>query len=153
MRGEYSTRQKRELLKFMKQHSMENFSVDDVVFRLQDEGTQIGRSTVYRYLESMAEQGAVRKYQNAQGMTQYQHVEDESLCAKHFHMMCKICGALLHVDCGLMQSLASHIADEHGFALDARETVLVGVCAKCAGTGKEVGRCGSDHAEGCHHCL
>ena len=87
MRGEYSTRQKRELMKFMKAHSLENFSVDDVVFRLQGEGTHIGRTTVYRYLESMAEQGAVHKYQNAQGMTQYQHVEDESLCAKHFHMM------------------------------------------------------------------
>ena len=151
MRGEYSTRQKRELLKFMKAHSLENFSVDDVVFRLQDEGTHIGRTTVYRYLESMAEQGTVRKYQNAQGMTQYQHVEDESLCAKHFHMMCKQCGALLHVDCKLMQSLAAHIAGEHSFALDVKETVLVGTCAKCAGKGEN--RHGADHAEGCHHCI
>lgn len=153
MRGEYSTRQKRELMKFMKAHSLENFSVDDVMFRLQGEGAHIGRSTVYRYLESMAEQGVVRKYQNAQGMTQYQHVEDESLCAKHFHMMCKSCGALLHVNCNLMQSLTAHIADEHGFTLDAKETVLVGTCAKCAGIGKEVGHNGADHAEGCHHCL
>ena len=151
MRGEYSTRQKRELLKFMKTHSLENFSVDDVVFRLQGEGTPIGRSTVYRYLESMAEQGAVRKYQNAQGITQYQHVEDEGLCAKHFHMMCKLCGKLAHVDCNLMHTLAAHIADEHGFTLDARETVLVGICAKCAG--KEVVGHGADHAEGCHHCV
>lgn len=153
MRGEYSTRQKRELLRFMKAHSLENFSVDDVVFRLQDEGAHIGRSTVYRYLESMAEQGTVRKYQNAQGMTQYQHVEDESQCSRHFHMMCKQCGSLWHVDCDLMQSLAAHIASEHGFALDAKETVLVGLCAKCAGTGKEEEHRGADHAEGCHHCL
>ena len=151
MRGEYSTRQKRDLLKFMKAHSLENFSVDDVVFRLQGEGTPIGRSTVYRYLESMAEQGAVRKYQNAQGMTQYQHVEDESLCTRHFHMMCKLCGKLQHVDCDLMKSLSAHVADAHGFELDARETVLVGICAKC--TGREAGHHGADHAEGCHHCV
>ncbi len=153
MRGEYSTRQKRELLRFMKAHSLENFSVDDVVFRLQGEGNAIGRSTVYRYLEALAEQGTVRKYQNAQGMTQYQHVEDESQCASHFHMMCKRCGQLLHVDCDLMQSLTSHIADHHGFSLDARETVLVGVCARCAGQDREEGHHGADHAEGCHHCL
>lgn len=151
MRGEYSTRQKRELMHFMKAHSLEHFSVDDVMFRLQGEGTSIGRSTVYRYLEAMAEQGAVRKYQNAQGMTQYQHVEDESRCAKHFHMMCKRCGALLHVDCDRMQSLMAHIAGEHGFELDPKETVLVGVCAKCAGREGDVH--GTDHAEGCHHCV
>ncbi|MGN0803408.1 MAG: Fur family transcriptional regulator [Candidatus Faecivicinus sp.] len=154
MRGEYSTRQKRELLRFLKDHNLENFSVDEVTFRLQDEGTQIGRSTVYRYLESLAEQGTVRKYQNAQGMTQYQHIEDEARCANHFHMMCKRCGALLHVDCGLMQSLTAHIAEEHGFALDPRETVLVGVCARCSGMKKEEETCdGTDHTEGCHHCL
>jgi len=153
MRGEYNTRQKRDLLNFLKAHNLENFSVDEVVFRLQDEGMHIGRSTVYRYLENLAEQGKVRKYQNAQGMTQYQHVEDEGRCASHFHMMCKMCGSLLHVDCKLMQSLASHIAEEHGFAFDPRETVLVGVCAKCAGTQRGEERHGADHAEGCHHCL
>ncbi len=151
MRGEYSTRQKRDLLKFLKEHSLENFSVDEVVFRLQGEGTHVGRSTVYRYLESLTELGTVRKYQNAQGVTQYQHVEDEGRCASHFHMMCKQCGSLLHVDCNLMQSLTAHIADEHGFSLDPRETVLVGVCAKCGGKGEDCH--GADYAEGCHHCL
>lgn len=152
MRGEYSTRQKRDLLKFLKEHSLENFSVDEVMFRLQGEGAHVGRSTVYRYLEALAEQGTVRKYQNAQGVTQYQHVEDEGRCGSHFHMMCKLCGSLLHVDCNLMQSLTAHIADAHGFSLDPRETVLVGVCAKCGGTGKGENH-GADHAEGCHHCL
>lgn len=152
MRGEYSTRQKRELLRFLKEHSLENFSVDDVVFRLQGEGTQVGRTTVYRYLESLAEQGTVRKYQSAQGTTQYQHIDDEGSCAKHFHMMCKQCGALLHVDCSLMQSLSEHIAGEHGFLLDMKETVLVGVCGRCGGMNKEEHH-GADHAQGCHHCL
>ena len=152
MRGEYNTRQKRELLKFLKDHSLENFSVDEVVFRLQDEGAKVGRSTVYRYLESLAEQGSVRKYANAQGITQYQHVEDEARCENHFHMMCKSCGTLRHVDCDQIQALTRHISAEHGFALDPRETVLVGLCAKCSG-GKEGLQDGSDHHEGCHHCV
>ena len=152
MRGEYNTRQKRELLKFLKEHNLENFSVDDVVFRLQDQGAKIGRSTAYRYLESLAEQGNVRKYQNAQGITQYQHIEDDHHCSEHFHMMCKNCGSLLHVNCDLIRSLSSHIADEHGFMLEPRETVLVGVCEKCSNAG-EAGHNGVDHAEGCHHCL
>lgn len=150
MRGEYSTRQKRELLKFLKEHDLENFSVDELTFRMQDQGTPIGRTTVYRYLEGLAEQGNIRKYQNAQGMTQYQHVEDQSRCGSHFHMMCKVCGALYHVDCRLMRSLADHVSQEHGFLLDPSETVLVGVCAKCAKSKEGEASDGTDHVEGCH---
>ena len=150
MRGEYSTRQKRELLKFLKEHELENFSVDEVVLRLRERGASVGRSTAYRYLEALAEQGSVRKYQNAQGVTQYQHVEDDGRCAHHFHMLCKRCGALLHVDCERMNALTEHIAEEHGFQLDPRETVLVGICARCA-RGEEFH--GADHDEGRHHCL
>lgn len=154
MRGEYNTRQKRELLNFLEDHELEHFSVDDVVLQMHERGEKIGRSTIYRYLELLAEQGSVRKYQNAQGMTQYQHVDDEASCSDHFHMMCKQCGELYHVDCGLMKSLTEHIAKVHGFQLDAKETVLVGICARCAG--REIGEDadhGIDHDGKCHHCL
>ena len=131
-RGEYSTRQKRELLHFLKDHDLENFSLDDVILNLDRQGTQVGRTTAYRYLESLAESGSVRKYQNAQGVTQYQHVADESRCDGHFHLMCVDCGVLLHIDCELMAELSGHIRSEHGFLLDARKSVLVGLCERCA---------------------
>lgn len=152
MRGEYNTRQKRELLSFLKAHSMENFSVDDVVFRLEGEGAKIGRTTAYRYLEALAEQGSVRKYLSAQGITQYQHIEDGEACSGHFHMMCKRCGTLLHVDCKLMNALVDHIEQQHGFLLDPRDTVLAGICRKCQSE-EEASAHGADHAEGRHHCL
>ena len=152
MRGEYNTRQKREMLRFLKERSMCHFSVDDVVFEMQDRGEKIGRSTVYRYLELLAEQGAVRKYQSVQGVTQYQHVENAAQCDAHFHMMCSKCGNLFHVDCRLMGTLAKHLMTEHGFMLDPRETILVGLCEKCR-DGGEVTVHGADTDEGCHHCL
>lgn len=153
MRGEYSTRQKRELMSFLKEHELENFSVDDVVFHMQGRGSKVGRSTVYRYLESLAEQGNVRKYQNVQGVTQYQHIDDDEDCTKHFHMMCKQCGTLYHVDCALTETFARHIAEEHGFLLDSRETVMIGICRKCSGAERE-GNCdGAHHSEGCHDCI
>ena len=152
MRGEYKTRQKRELLKFLQERSLQHFSVDEVVFEMQDRGEKIGRSTVYRYLEMMAEQGSVRKYQN-QGVTQYQHISNATSCDEHFHMMCSRCGNLMHVDCELMHAMTEHLMKDHGFQLDPRETILVGLCDKCrTGDGKET--CdGADRPEGCHHCL
>ena len=152
MRGEYNTRQKRELLRFLKERDMQHFSVDDVVFEMQEKGEKVGRSTVYRYLEQLAEQGAVRKYQSVQGVTQYQHVENAARCDAHFHMMCSRCGNLFHVDCRLMGALAQHLMADHGFMLDPRETILVGLCAVCRRDGEAVAH-GADTATECHHCL
>ena len=153
MRGEYNTRQKRELLAFLRERSMQHFSVDDVVFEMQDRGEKIGRSTVYRYLELLAEQGSVRKYQSVKGITQYQHVEDDSRCDSHFHMMCSRCGNLMHVDCDLMRTMSEHLVKDHGFLLDPRETILVGVCQKCRMAGGEAVEHGADCHEGCHHSV
>ena len=152
MRGEYNTRQKRELLKFLKARNLQHFSVDEVVFEMQTRGEKIGRSTVYRFLESLAEQGTVRKYQNVQGITQYQHVDSDARCDAHFHMMCRQCGNLMHVDCSLMQAMADHLMKDHGFLLDPRETILVGLCQKCRSS-KGAEDCGADCNEPCHHCV
>ena len=149
MRSEYNTRQKRELMRFLEKHNLKNFSLDEIVFELQGEGAQIGRTTVYRTLEALAETGSVRKYQNAQGITQYQHVADASRCENHFHMLCKQCGALYHVDCEFTETLAAHILAHHGFQLDPSQTMLVGVCAKCSG--REGMDDGADHDRACHH--
>ena len=153
MRGEYNTRQKREMLAFLKQHELQHYSVDELVFEMEQQGEKIGRTTVYRYLESLAEQGQVRKYQNSRGVTQYQRLQDGSACDGHFHMMCKSCGRLYHVSCDLMDALSKHIFTDHSFKLDTRETILVGMCARCGAGQEGEGSHGADHAEGCHHCL
>lgn len=142
MRGEYNTRQKRDILAYLQQHNLEPYSVDDLVFELQEQGEKIGRTTVYRHLEALAEQGRVHKYQN-EGVTRYQHVENPEECAAHFHMMCKSCGRLYHVSCQLMSALSDHIFTDHNFKLDTRETMLVGVCSRCEARGD---RHGADYA-------
>ena len=152
-RGSYNTRQKREMLSFLQERSMQHFSVDEVVFELRDRGERIGRSTVYRYLEQLAEQGSVRKYPGVEGVTQYQHVDDVDRCDSHFHMLCSRCGNLMHVDCSLMQSMAQHLMAHHGFQIDPRETMLIGLCEKCRAAAGEEADHGADCHEGCHHCL
>ena len=156
MRGEYNTRQKREMMQFISTRGLEHYSVDSFVEAMHGEGVSLGKTTVYRFLESLAEQGRARKYMSAQGNTSfYQYIEDDSGCDAHFHLMCKLCGALYHVDCDHMAELISHISGAHGFAIDPRETVLMGVCKKCSGgeTAGEGDDHGAHHCCGCHHHL
>lgn len=152
MRREYNTRQKREMLRFLQERKMQHFSVDEVVFEMQERGEKIGRTTVYRFLELLAEQGNVRKYQNVQGITQYQHMEEQNSCDEHFHMMCKKCGNLIHMDCELMHSMSEHLFKAHGFKLDPRETILKGLCDACANGEEDCGNGAHWHKE-CHHSI
>lgn len=146
-RGVYNTRQKRDLLAFLNKSSEDHYSLDELVFKLKESGENMGRSTVYRFLEQLSEQGAVRKYQNAQGVTLYQLLNGKEDCDAHFHMMCRECGTLFHVNCDLMNNTAEHIMEHHGFRLDPRESILVGICAACRGEDTDHG---TDHCEGCH---
>jgi len=143
MRGEYNTRHKRDMLAFLTGNKMKHYTLDELAYAMRAEGIDAGKTTVYRFVESLAEQGSVRKYSNENG-SYYQYIGDDSDCGSHLHLMCRECGALYHVDCSLVGELMHHIKDDHNFMLDARRTVLVGVCGDC-GTRKEAAN-GADKA-------
>ena len=142
MRGEYSTRQRRDVLKYLTDNAMRHYTLDELSQALREDGITAGKTTVYRFLEQLSEQGRVRKYQNETGFL-YQYVQDDAGCDAHLHLMCRACGELFHVDCELVGMLARHIRGEHNFVIDPRQSVLVGICGACAA------RAGED-ADGAH---
>lgn len=131
MRGEYNTKRKRDMLTFLTGNHMKHYTLDELTQAMHEDGIDAGKTTVYRFVEGLAEQGRVRKYQN-ESEYYYQYIEDDSGCAGHLHLMCRECGALYHVDCHLVGELIGHIKNDHNFALDARRTVLVGICGECS---------------------
>ena len=135
MRGEYSTRQKRDMMTFLNGNTLNHYTLDELVAAMKDAGIEAGKTTVYRFMEGLSERGKVRKYSNG-GESFYQYIDDDAHCSEHLHLMCKCCGALYHVDCEMVSSLMEHIRSEHGFTLDAKSTMLVGVCAECAQKGR-----------------
>ena len=131
MRGEYNTRRKRDMLTFLTGNPMKHYTLDELTRAMHEEGIDAGRTTVYRFVEGLAEQGRVRKYSN-ENESYYQYIEDDAGCAAHLHLMFRDCGALYHVDCKLVGELIHHVQDDHNFTLDARRTVLVGICGDCS---------------------
>ena len=131
MRGEYSTRQKRDMMAFLTSNAMKHYTLDELTNAMKDDGIAAGKTTIYRFMEGLSERGSVRKYSN-DGESYYQYLEDDTRCGEHLHLMCRRCGALYHVDCEMVGELMRHIKAEHGFELDARRTMLVGICSECA---------------------
>lgn len=133
MRGEYKTRQKDEMRRFLAAHAMQCFAAEELVRAMEAEGVRVGRTTAYRYLEALCQRGVARRYQDTQGLIRYQYLGEDAGCDEHFHMVCARCGTMFHVDCAMVGQLSEHLQSEHGFSIDARQSVLVGLCRACAG--------------------
>ena len=70
MRGEYQTRQKREMTRFLAEHAMQGFTPEELARAMEAEGVRVGLTTAYRFLESLCRQQTARRYQDARGPDQ-----------------------------------------------------------------------------------
>ena len=69
-------------------------SAEEISRYLAEEGSPVGKATVYRCLDRLVEQGTVRKFLLGEGESAcYQYQTGE--CHSHYHLKCACCGALL----------------------------------------------------------
>ncbi|MEG2204286.1 MAG: transcriptional repressor, partial [Oscillospiraceae bacterium] len=121
-------------------HKDSHLAVEDIVALLAAQDAPVGRTTVYRCLDRLIEQGVVRKYSAGERACACFQLAGED-CCRHYHLKCTGCGALLHIECEQLDRLEAHILESHGFVLDPAKTVLYGQCSACAQTKKENAPC------------
>lgn len=99
------------------------------LFRCQ--GLQLGKTTLYRALERLQEEGLVVKIPSVEGQpAQYQYLdEDRQDC--YGKLLCLQCGQMIALQCDCMDHFSAHIMEAHGFCLDQERTVLYGLCDRC----------------------
>ena len=127
----YKTKQREIILEYLKKYKDEHISVDDILYHLKTNGTPVGKSTVYRYLDKLVKENIVRKYRTEEGKSAcYQYFADET-CKAHYHFKCSNCSTLFHVDCEVFHDIEEHLKKDHDFYLDSCKTVLYGLCQSC----------------------
>lgn len=135
MKEGYSTKQGALILDYLQNH-ISPFTADALADALQPQ--KVGKATVYRHLERLTDTGVVRRFSPAEGSSAcYQYVGDHTDCDRHYHMVCRRCGRLFHLDCDQLRELSDHIREHHGFLLDCERTILYGICADCAAKGED----------------
>lgn len=129
----YKTRQRQAILDFLIENKESHVTVNRISDYLEQEGTHVGVTTIYRHLDKLLEQGLVRKY-TVDGTTSacFQYANSDGQCHEHFHLKCEKCGRLIHLNCSHISEMCEHIFDEHGFKLDLFRTVFYGICSTCA---------------------
>lgn len=128
----YNTKQKTAIMQCIKDAKDKHFTVDNLCEIMSKKGENVGRTTIYRYLESLSKDGILQKYVASQGESVcYQYVGEQNNCNEHFHLKCEKCGNLIHMECDEMSELVKHIKSHHGFELNPFKTVIYGVCEGC----------------------
>ncbi len=129
----YYTMQKRLLTEFLATHGDAAFTVAELTERMKNEygGDAPGKSTLYRLITKLAEDGEVKKIAVGEGRSFVYQISEGSRCNSHLHMKCTKCGKLLHMDDFESARFLMRVMRQNDFAIDESRTILLGHCKAC----------------------
>ena len=131
MKGEYKTKPRNAIIEYLKANSDTRFTARDIVKAISENG-EINRSTIYRNLERLCQEGKLVKYKEADlNASCYQYSEGHEECHRHMHAQCSVCGKIFHLKNDIFKSAEKKMQAEYGITIDYGKTVIIGVCNKC----------------------
>lgn len=129
---EYKTKYRDWLQKYFEEHSSEKVRAKDIYERMKEDGFSVNLTTIYRNLDRLAKENVLQEHKTGSDDEKfYQYLQPDMGCASHLHLLCSRCGKIIHLNCGFMNEISEHLMEEHGFQIDCRESMLVGLCKKC----------------------
>jgi Fur family ferric uptake transcriptional regulator len=128
----YSTKQSGAILRFLVSHMDSPITAAQIFEHFGQEPVPIGRTTVYRQLEKLVQNGKVRKY-TFDGISGacYQFVARNESGREHYHLKCEHCGHIVNLKCSEMDEALGHIWESHEFQINDTKTVFYGKCKAC----------------------
>ena len=94
---------------------------------LKQRGENVGLTTVYRTLQSLAESGEVDVLRTGDGESIYRRCSS----GHHHHLVCRVCGRAVEVEGPAVERWADKVAAEHGFTEVSHTVEIFGRCADC----------------------
>jgi Fur family ferric uptake transcriptional regulator len=105
----------------------DHFSAQEVWDEVRGRHRGIGRATVFRTLDLLAELGVLNRIHAGDGCHRY------TVCdtSHHHHLMCVECGTVLPLEAGGIERQIRALAGEADFELLTHHLELIGRCADC----------------------
>jgi len=131
LKNNYNTKQREIILKYLIDNKNKTITAEDIINYSTKTGEKIGKATVYRYLNNLVENNIIKKFilEDNKGSC-YQYIDGKK-CEDHYHLKCKNCNKIIHLDCDEFKNIQNHISKEHDFEIDSIKTVFYGLCKKC----------------------
>lgn len=125
-RGHRVTPQRLMILEAM-QESAGHVSADAIFHHVQTRHPYTTRSTVYRTLEMLADEGVVTVTDFGKSCAQYEINRVEP----HHHMVCRQCGAVSEFDHALLEPLQAELRRKYHFDATIQHFAVFGLCRGC----------------------
>jgi len=95
---------------------------------LQEAEKKVSLATVYRLLQSMADDGLVDVLRSGDGEARFRRCITE---VHHHHLVCRSCSKTVEVMAPSVERWAARVAAEHDFSDPEHTVEIYGVCAEC----------------------
>jgi Fur family ferric uptake transcriptional regulator len=102
-------------------------TADDVAEDVRADIGAISRQAVYDALGILVENGLIRRIQPAGSRALYEARVGDN----HHHVICRICGKTVDVDCGVADTPCLTASAASGYQIDEAEVIYWGTCPKC----------------------
>jgi Fur family ferric uptake transcriptional regulator len=106
-------------------------TADDIANLVRAEIGVISRQAVYDALNVLAEKGLLRRIQPSGSAARYEARVGDN----HHHLVCRVCGRMVDVDCAVGAAPCLAPADDSGYEVDEAEVVYWGRCPGCLADG------------------
>ena len=126
-RGKSITSSRREVIKMLVQLE-QHLTADELYQRLKAAGSKVGRMTVFRTLDLLAEAGVVRPIYHGSGAAHFVFLDG----GKHHQLVCNQCAkTVAFSDYMLSHKLSEQLGADHGFHIEGHLLELYGFCSDC----------------------
>ncbi len=131
--AQYVTEQKKKLKRLLEENCDKAYTVEELVEKIQNcsDGGSLGKSTVYRLITKMVEDGTVKRFVRGNSRKFAYQIVAGDHCDCHLHLKCMECGKIIHLDEGVSDELLGKVKDVSGFCVSEETTVLFGKCGSC----------------------
>ena len=110
-------------------------TADEVAEAVRAEIGAISRQAVYDALGLLAEKGLLRRIQPPGSPARF----EDRVGDNHHHLICRICGRTVDVDCAVGAAPCLTPASSAGYVIDEAEVVYWGRCPDCAARSARAG--------------
>ena len=124
-RGYRVTNQRLAVLHAVEQHP--HATADEVIDSVRIELGDVSVQAVYDALGVLVDVGLLRRIQPAGSAARFEDRVDDN----HHHLVCRVCGTVVDVDCATGTTPCLTASDDSGFEIDEAEVAYWGRCPDC----------------------
>ena len=135
--AEYNTEQKKLLLEFLEKNRDGSYTIEEITDGLKAEGASVGKSTVYRLMTRLVDEGRVKRQLATDSRKAVYRITLNEHCHNHLHLQCVTCGRVLHLDEKASDEVLDVVKKLKNFSVSEEDTVLMGRCDDCSLGGKK----------------